>query len=72
MKRLSATEAVRQMLEGGRDQTTTLPMQCNAEGWLRLTAGALSNVLSASDREFLERAMREYGRACVVEATQHE
>ena len=65
MKSLSATECVRQMSEGGRGPT--LPMQCNAEGWLLLTVAALSDVLGASDRKFLERAMREYGRACVAE-----
>jgi hypothetical protein len=47
-------------------------MSCDAENWLRLPLLALRDRLAADDREFLEKAMLEYGRACVAEAGKAE
>jgi hypothetical protein len=41
----------------------------DSESWLRLTLATLSDVLAPRDREFLGRAMREYGRLWAAEAS---
>ncbi|MGD0109064.1 MAG: hypothetical protein ABSC06_34275 [Rhodopila sp.] len=66
--KLSAAQVAQHIARGRTDSAVTLPMSCNAEGLLWIVHCWLRGRLPPDDREFLEKAMRAYGQACVAEA----
>jgi hypothetical protein len=65
---LSAADVMRQIFRPRAPGDKILPMTIDAESWLRLTLGWLSNRLDVADVKDAEKMMRGYAQLCLQEA----